>query len=659
MNRSPLLWMRLALIALPLIVLGWTVGQYRLFSDDWTMIDLVIHTGLTNIDPSRPLLSVQRMAAFYLAGGNVDVMILQSVLLHAVEAILAFEVLRRVLAHWQPQRADMFAWFGAAIYVLYPSDVSRHMIIMQHGRYLQISTLMLFYLWISAARRDQPRWLIPAMLLLLATVLIKENTLFVYGWMPLIVLYFGRPAWRKWIGWIGAWYGVLALYSGWRVLFLDNPNAAIRGRVIEFPDSLQAVVEPLWLTLGNITWELPLTIYREHQRALDVGSPLTWLPIAALIGTSLIVFGVMMRWRQLDTDNLGLSERKQSFHPIALLLFAIAIYVSGVFPHILNGLRELPIEHLTSRHTQVPIFAIALALAVIPMLFRRGSLLIGATVCVLVVSAAIVRQVHAGEDYIRSWQAQRTFWSEILRLPIDIRSEPTEYQSLLLLYQFPPRYGNALATTNSWAYQSAFRILAAADLVAHPLNETGGIAGYEDRHLRFGGWRRLTPERRFPIEQVRMLDYQAATGSVRLLTQMPRDLLPEGITAIPLYTGFNQLDPGFTLTPLGQSLLDPIPPDATCQTSVTVSSTDQADQVGDALVMQWPEGHLLDRRRVLIGEALQYRLSAPCEVSLRVMYQPDQGERVWLPLAEGEYHTTDQTISPPYATRFSAAQPAP
>jgi hypothetical protein len=650
--------MRLALIALPLIALGWTIGQYRLFSDDWTMIDLVLHTGLTNIDPSRPLLPVQRMAAFYLAGGNVDVMILQSVLLHAIEALLAFEVLRRVLAAWQPDRADWFAMIGAAIYVIYPSDVSRHMIIMQHGRYLQISTLLLFWLWITAAQRNQPRLLGLAMLLVLCTVLIKENTLFVYGWMPLIPLYFGVVIWRSpWRNWIGAWYGLLALYSGWRLVFLQNPNAVIRGRTIEFPDSLQAVIEPLWLTLGNITWELPLTIYREHQRALTDGSPLSGLPIVALIGSAMVIG--LIAWRvRFNADNLGLSEPRKRSAPIALFAFALMIYVSGVFPHILNGLRELPIEHLTSRHTQVPIFAIALGITVMVMLPRRYNLAIGGIVCGLVVSAAIVRQVHAGEDYIRSWQAQQTFWSEMLALPIDIRSEPTEYQSLLLLYQFPVRYGNALATTNSWAYQSAFRILTDAKVIAHPINETGGIAGYEDRHLRFNGWRRLTADRRIPIEQVRLVDYQADTGSVRLLTEMPRDLLPTGVDAIPLYTGFNRIDPGFTLTTLGESLLRAMPPDRTCQTSVTVQSVDQATMIGDALVIQWPERHLIDRRRIQVGESLGYRLSAPCGVGLRVWYQPDQGERISLP-ASIEYQTTHEAISPLYETSFEAAQPAP
>lgn len=626
----PVAWALLVLI--PLVVMGWFIGRYGPVSDDWDMLRMALNGDFFAADRTRALAFASHAITAFVAGGDVRLMQLQVVLLHGAEAILMFEVLRRVFRHWiGTHQAGFVAFVGAAIFALYPSDVSRYTMMMIHGRYLNIGILLMLLCWIAIGERGRVWPVIPALGLLTLNLLTKEHALIFYGLLPLIPLYYGwRMRSRRWWALTGLWYAALAAYSVWRFV-IAGTQSGTRGIVIPSVGTLiRDTAESVYNVLVGI---FPATL-AEHRAAVDANPLAVLVSVIALIAAAkfMLLVYVLAR-RPLEPPDLPPTGRAVVARGLALAGFAALTLLAGILPFMVwdTDLGALSLERQLSRHTQVPAMGAALLWVIVPVLAvqvaggrwpaLRAPLVSGLTVALvgtLLLTTAAVRQFHVGEDHVVSWGLQRQFWARIVELPLD--SETTQ---LVYVRDFPKNYQNALLTSNSYNYRAALYLLTGQDVHFDMFKDEEPV-DFADGQFTAPIESHVFPELvlvSYPQAVTRAIVYDATSGMVRFGASLPAI----GIGEAALYTGVNRPETVHPLTPFGQRLLADLPPASVCRETLRVSSADSAPISGDVLLLD--SGIIIDRRPVAAGEALNYHVRVDCGGALTLSYATDSGVR--------------------------------
>lgn len=557
---TALLWALLALI--PVLTLGPAVGRYGPVTDDWSHLRLVIDGAFVNVDLTRPLHHVTTAAAYALAGGSVTAMTALLVALQAVEAILCFEVLRRMLtspAARLPGRLAVFAAFsGAAVFALYPADVSRLTLMMTHGRIMLIATLALALVWLDAARTRRSWPLLPAALSAGAVLLIKESPFFVLALMPGLVLLWPETLRLlrrgRWITALAAWYGVLGAYAVWRFVLIPPVVAEVTERPMRevsisgVTDLLLGTARALTRFMGSIF----TATYGEHTSGLALGRPLDALPLIALAAAGGLLLAAFAVTRRLPDQGGRVSAR----FALILGVVGLAVWLGGAAPYLLRDPDSLIIYNIASRDTQVANLGAALlwlaaGLLAAALLERVGAsrwrVLPLAVIGAALVAVAVVRHTHTVYDAVDAWQVQHALWLELEALPLDL---PEDGSGVLLLTGFPYDTRNAMYISDSWAYRDGIYLLFGRSLTALPVHEVD-VTALDDESIALTFKRR---PRTFtsPLDALRVAAYDAASGRVMLIDSLPEAL---GQGPLPLSTGDASRARPSTRTAFGVQLL--------------------------------------------------------------------------------------------------------
>jgi hypothetical protein len=633
--RALLTYCRIILVLLPIFTLAWTIGRYGPVSDDWAMIQRATTGTFWNIDTTRPLAFLTPTLSYQLAGGNLNGMYAQIVLLHALEALLCFELLRRIMRYVIPDAAVFWALIGAGIYVLYPSDVSRYTIMMIHGRYYQLAVMAIMWCWVRFGETENHRWMLPAIGLTLLSLFTKESALLVYGLCPAIVWYVGRSPFgrRFWPAVIG-WYGVLGAYSVWRFIGLSVDAAERTTRSLMLPPDLFGGI---FGTLQQMTVGSIAITTIEHREWLSLGAPIGALPwITAIV----IAIAIGVVWR--NTPSLTMIDRRRGGMLIAA---GLMIFIAGVLPHLFRGFPMLFIGNVDSRDTQIPIFGVVLMLIALPLFWRRGAMIVATVIAVVLISTGVVRQVQVGADFISAWEMQRVQWQRLFAIPSLSVDTPG---TLILIHNSQQKYRNALLTSSGWGFRFGMRYLTGV--------QTSILPTFQIEPIRVEGDQVIINGRGIDRERVRLIDYdRTRTGKMNPLTYVPPELSAHPEQPIPLYTGDNQIGAPIPLIERGAALIDPPIMMSPCQTVLPVFSEDRATSDGDALIVQADTRVILDRRRVMAGESLHYNALLDCGIWVRVYFVSDTADRVFLPSQYGatiDYGTANESESPSYHTAF-------
>jgi hypothetical protein len=527
-----LLWALLALI--PILTLGPAVGRYGPVTDDWSHLRLVIDGAFVNVDLTRPLHHVTTAAAYALAGGSVTGMFALLVALQAVEAILCFEVLRRVLAAAElvPRLAAFAAFSGAAVFALYPADVSRLTLMMTHGRVMLITVLALVLVWLHAVRH-QRAWLIyPAALAAVAILLVKESAFFLLALIPVALVLSPKPlrAVRRprWIAVLVVWFGTLGVYGVWRFVLIPPVVAEVTARPMR-EIGIGGAVELATGTARALTrfmGSIFTATYGEHTSGLALGRPLDALPLVALIAAAMLMLAAYAVTLRLPASGQRISISMR----FALMfgVYALALWLGGAAPYLLRDPDSLIIYNIASRDTQVANLGaaalwLAMGLLAAALLDRAGRPALRAVplavIGVLLLTTSVVRQTHTAQDAIDAWQIQRGLWLEFEALPLDLGPGDS---GLLLLRDFPYDTRNAMYISDSWAYRDGFYLLFGRSLTALPVHEVDVTALDADSIA-------LTFKRRprtftGTLDALRVAAYDAASGRITLEAALPEAL---------------------------------------------------------------------------------------------------------------------------------------
>lgn len=624
--RIAVLW--LVLFMVPIAAMGWAVGHYGPIADDWDMLLMAIKGEFLGLDRTRPLAFVAPVLTYHLAGGSIDGMFWQAILLHGIEAIVLFELLRRVFARLLGGEALFAAFAGALIYVLYPADVIRYPIVMIHGHYVQIAVMLVALMWMQMARSKRILWFAPILLLTLATLLTKEHALLLFGLLPALMLLEGQRPWsRRWIVPVIVWYVALAVYGYWRFFSIGGAEGV---RSVVLPGIDRMLVNSLYSFYG-VMGDIFFVTRREHSAAVAAGSPTEWLPLIVLAVSGLLVLLAWRITRQSQAD-------RRILQPSLLIITAgVAVFASGLVPYLFweksSGF-GLAIVGQLSRYTQIANFGAVLLWIGLPLFaaaffkqwrFLNSYALLGLVTAALL-TTAVIRQVHVGEDYLGSWATQREMWWRILEMPLDLPdvgavpalgASVPENARTVMIRNFPLEYGNSLLTGAPWSYTAAFELLTGKSVLVNRGRETDwdseqGIVWAQVTHHSEPA-PQLVP---YPWEQVRSLFYTLEAGTVVL---EPVSTWRDGRTQNVL-TGVNRIVEPPTLTPFGAALLGDYIPPRECRTWVDVLSNDPAPAAGTVVLTV--NGTPIDRRQVAQGDPLTYNLLAPCDTHVVPVYTP-------------------------------------
>lgn len=647
--RTGVLWIILFMI--PIAAMGWAVGSYGPIADDWDMLLMSMQGDFFAADRTRPLAFVAPALTYFLGGGQLNTMMMQAVLLHGVEAILIFEVLRRVFARLLGNDALFAAFAGAAIYVLYPADVIRYPIVMIHGRYVQIAILLVAWMWLQMGASGRRWWMVPIFVLTAATLMTKEHGLLLYGLFPvLLLLHRQRPWSRRWLLVVLIWYVALAAYGYWR-FFIVGSAEGVRG--VEMPTLNSLLISSIFSFYSVMIYSFPATI-REHAYALSIGSPtanLEWVILAVAV---LLIFGVGRITRSNTRTSLNIVP--------ALIISAagFAVFMAGLVPYLFWSASSsfgLAAIGQLSRYTQIANFGAVLLWIALPLLFvplfRRvrwlnARVLIG-VVTVILVTVAALRQIHVGEDYVRVWTLQRQFWSRIIELPESlsvVQETRPEDRRLFILKDFLYDVGHVPVTGAPWSYDAAFALLVGRDARAARYDKVEWLE--DEQQFRIFAGHHSVPvlqEERYAPEYVRVLDYDPLTANV----QFAAEYTDATGQTFAMFTGLNERVSTPPLTDFGVHLFGQVMPPTVCRTSVIVTSITGAPYDGHTEISA--EGRVIDRRPVEAGEALDFNLLAPCGVSLTLTYHGAQTD----PLILGTLETSETLDdSPAFEVQFDA-----
>jgi hypothetical protein len=645
------------LLAIPFAAMGPAIGKVGLVLDDWFLWRAAAENRWFALDGLRPLCCLPMTLAHHVAGNNMGLLLVFNILAHGVAAILAYEFGRLLLSQVLPRSGRFFAAIAAAIFVIYPSDVSRYWFTASIGaRFVTIELFAAALLWMVALVSRRPALVALAFLPAAVDLLRTESGVALLALMPFLTLARGARPWRlPWLVPSLLWYGMLSGYLVWHFALAKAQwafgrfgSSIVDVRPIEVGSPLALIVwffESLWVMTGD-TVRLG---FLQLDAALRSGADNLGLPLLAagfVIAVALILW--LANRDAEDEPEIATSIDVRGWS--RLVLWSLLVAFAGVLPFLLNG------THYTSERTQahgvlsrstaiaaIGVSEVLVALVLLPLYrpekaraeakrrFRRVNpavnLVAAGVLCAFVVSLGVIRLVQTGEDYASAWIQQKALLRAVLR-----SDGVWQSGAVVVLHDFPT-HAPAPLTNESWAYRSAlglflepppsdlFMTVSPADLQILPDNagETEDWANEgEDVSVKWYLRERL----RFPLKDLVVLTYDPAAASLVALDKFPPNDLPGGSPEVPLYTGLNRPHVTRRITDAAVEMLAPWPKAAACLGEVAVQSSDGAPREGTIAAFALPSGRLLDRRYVAAGAALNYSFSAPCGTSGALRFDP-------------------------------------
>jgi hypothetical protein len=647
-NRLPRAYLGVlcaVLVLLPALTMAWAYNQISLSNDDWWMLGRSVLERWTyrENDPERPLAALSFTVWAVVTNDNFDVLHLMNLLvLPALSAIVLFLVLRSIFGQWiDPWRAAFAAFLVAAVYVVHPTDSSRPWLtmIVYHSTHLMLFGVM--WLWCRAVLRNQPLWVLPAILIALLNNLIVESQTLVYGLMPMAVLLRPRMVWaRRWV-WgacIVGWYAALGLYLAWRLFGVDSrrdatlpPGLSIFGMMA---DALSMAVR---YTVTNI-WNGATVL-----ASSDASVAIYGFMVAA--GFAVAVLGLFMyvRRQPITARSVEHTLAYPRVFWVGLCVFAAAFTVLALLPYVIHPVfsQNLPslFSGIRSRALQFP--SVGLALLTVLIFLRPNRLALASILAAVFIAGGVLHQLRVTEDYRLANNYQRTFWEQVVQMPADIQES--------IFIGARRSFVHAPIDTASWEFTWGLRVLGAAEpgrFVDRPIS-SWAYNGQDFEHVR----RNVTIER----ENLRIYLFDADGRMVPQTSTQSVGLLDLTGQPIALYTGVNAIPDPYTPSSSGELFFGaPYTPTA-CWSFAIIQSPDSAPSAGDALIVNQFNGDILDRRRVVEGETLNYRAILPCNFLMQVQFVADEGEPVVL-TGDGEDRTGGLRESVTYRPTFEAVQ---
>ncbi len=637
-----------ALIAIPLVAMGSAAGKVGLVLDDWYVWRAIAEGRWYGADGSRPLGYLPMALAYAFAHNNMAWLLFFNILAHGVAAILLYELGRILLSKALPQSGRFLAAAAAAIFVIYPSDVSRFFATASIGtRFVTIEILAAAILWALAIQYQRP-WIVAFAFIPLAVDLLRvESAVPLLALLPFLTLVRGRKPWsRSWIVPTALWEFALGAYLVWHFAFAKFQWAFGRfhGTAVDVrPVELVSPLSMLGLfaaSLKSITVEtVSLGFLRLHE-ALQTGSENVGLPITAA-GFGIAV--ALILW-VANRDVSAPAEVAQFMNPrrwLWLALWALLITFAGLLPYLVNGahytVERTPPQTILSRYTAIAALGSSFLLVIVALVpiyallrrLERGwtkvarigpvlNLLTVGAICAFAVALGVIRLVQTGHQYEAAWKQKK----DVFRATVQ-KSGVWQKGTLVVLHDFPAGIDGSLFEP-SWAYRSALGLFLdpppsdlpvtndPSDLWIYPDNSGETLDWAVSGKTLSVKWFELRDRIEFPLERVVALGYDPATQSISVLDTFPREDLPPGAPNVRLYTGINQPEPTRRIRSATFEILSPWSKPTTCSSEVAVRSSDVALEEGTVSAFTLPSGKLLDRRYVAAHTPLHYSFDAPC-----------------------------------------------
>lgn len=630
--------------------MGSAIGKVGLVLDDWFLWRAAAENRWFALDGLRPLCCLPMALAHGFAGNNMSLLAVFNILAHGVSAILAYEFGLLLLSQAFPRSGRFLAAIAAAIFVVYPSDVSRYWFTASIGaRFVTIELLSAALLWMLAVRTRRPALVALAFVPAGVDLLRTESGVALLALLPFLTFARSERPWRfPWIAPSALWFGALGGYLVWHFAFAKAQwpfgrfgSAIADVRPLELASPL-AIIGWFVASLWEMTAETVGLAFRQLDAAVRGGTDSIGLPIFAAgfgIAVALILWlGSRDRLDAAEIEN-SLNLRRWS----RFALWALLVTFAGLLPFLVNGTHYAPERTqphgVLSRSTAIAALGVSGLLVVVALLplyrpEKRGApnkrrvrrvnpalnLVAAGTLCAFVVALGVVRLVQAGEDYANGWSEQKALLRAALR-----SGDVWQRGAVVVLHDFPVRAGTAPAplTVQSWAYRSALGLFldpAPSDLflTAEPSDlrilpdNAGETADWVIERDVLGVKWYPRDRLRVPLKDVVVLAYDPVSASIVVLDKFPRENLPNGSPEVRLFTGLNRPRTPRRITPAALEMLAPWPQATLCSTEVVVRSADAAPRDGTIAAFAVPSGKLLDRRYVASGAALNYSFATPC-----------------------------------------------
>jgi hypothetical protein len=638
----------IVLIAIPFFAMGRAAGHVGLVLDDWYVWRAIAEGRWFGADGARPLGYLPMALAYSFAHNNMALLLVFNILAHGVAAILLYELGYILLSKSLPRSGRFLAAAAAAIFVIYPSDVSRFFATASIGtRFVTIEMLAAAIIWALAIQYQRPRIVAFAFIPVVIDLLRVESAVAVLALIPLLTLVRGfRPWSRPWIIPTALWEAALGAYLVWHFAFAKFQwafgrfhGAAVDVRPIELVSPL-AMIGLFMASLKSITIETVTLGFSRLSEALQTGNENVGLPISAAgFGIAVALF----LWLA-NRDTKAPAEVALSMTPrrwLWLVLWALLITFAGLLPYLVNGahytVERTPPQTILSRYTAIAAIGVSILLIIaallpiyVPLRRLEGgeskvarfapvlNLLAVGAVCAFAVALGVIRLVQTGHQYEASWKQKQDVFRAVVQ-----QNGLWQKGTLIVLHDFPASVDGSLFEP-SWAYRSALGLFLdpppsdlpltndPSDLWIYPDNSGETMDWSVSGKTLSVKWFELRDRVTFPLERVVALGYDPATKLISALDTFPREDLPPGSHDVHLYTGINQPEPVRQIKSVATEILSPWNQDASCSAEIAVRSSDLATHEGTVSAFTLPSGRLLDRRYVRAHSALHYNFDAPC-----------------------------------------------
>ena len=629
-----------ALLALPYLYLGWVLGRVGFVLDDWAVWRAVTLDRWLAMDNLRPLAVYPIALLHALAGNNLVLIFGLLLLVHGISAILFYETVRRLFARGGLPDAPFFAFIAAAIFVLYPSDVSRLWLLPSFGsRWVCMEACGVALLAITALEKNRPLLFAGAMLVAASALARVESNIAVFAAIPLLAVVYDRARERKWIALSAVWYAALVAYVVWH--FHVTPqwqwgrfgSQSLEIRPLVIPGVLQFFAHVYAsfyeMTAGTISYAV--------SEALSAG-PVVNMLRAAIVGTAIGAAVILAAWAVYFRERSAGARALSSRGWLGGLGVAAVFAVAGMLPYMVNGENQSGVVIVTgilARYSAVAamgVSAVLVYLTCIPLggPFRNARFRAAAAALlgVAVLAVAYVRLTYTANDYVAAWSIQKTEWRAILT-----RNGYFSAGSAIMYHNFPVYVRAAPMANQSWSIRNALAQLLQPPPVSaiYVTTNPSDMRIYPDNAGETADWRvegthvttkwYLPHRLSFPIEDFVVLDYDRKTNTIHAMTSFPLDDLSGPRRGVPLYTGRNVMMPLRRFTPLAESYFSPIATNV-CTDVVAVTAPGRMEAGGAAVVTQ--DGVIAERRFVEKNDGVHFSFYARCGARESLFLVPAQ-----------------------------------
>lgn len=362
----------------------------------------------------------------------------------ALNVCLVWAILRRLTP-------EIAALAGALVYVVYPADTTRILLI--HAAHVQGAmtfSLAGILLWL---RKDAWRW--AAYPTAALSLLSYETAIIPFLLVPLLEFRGGKPHVGRWFVHTGLCMAIVALDALIRIHTGDARASAAVGSISE---TIYRMLTSLYIG--------PATGARAF--AVGIWSGMTHLTVAkaaaglVLVGALAAVIA-LERVRRVPLqpgskfgrgDRPSTSSSRASFVGWGWIAFGAVVTWSACYLlTIVNYPPTQLVGRLTSTHVAaawpVALLTAALAEAVLKAPRRMRPIFAGLFALIVVTLTSYQRVLQ--EQYVWAWQQQKRFWKEVMEAAPDAQS------GWSIIVTGPPIPAPAVIAVNSWADFHVFR----------------------------------------------------------------------------------------------------------------------------------------------------------------------------------------------------------